>query len=98
MKNENNKRTMSSAAVRSRREYYRSWRVEHPENARAIQIKYWENKAKKVYGDAYIEPAPDEEMSEQARAVRRDYYAKYHAEYWERKANEERAVLLRKTL
>lgn len=80
---------MSPAASKSRSEYYRNWRSGHPENTRAIQLKYWETKAKKTYGDAYKGPGPDGELSEQAREVRRDYYSKYHANYWERKAIKE---------
>lgn len=64
-------------AKKGRSEYYKRWRIQHPANTRAAVLRYWENKAKILYGDKYKAPAPGEEISEQARKLRNEYYAKY---------------------
>ena len=93
------KRELSPEAREARVEYYRSWRVEHPENIRATQLRYWEKKAQEFYGKNYVAPAPGEEISSQAVEMRRAYYAnrrkqdpeaekKNLYDFWERKARE----------
>ena len=91
---------LSLKAREARAEYYRSWRVEHPESARATQLRYWEKKAQAIYGADYVAPLPGEEISTQALEVRRAYYAerrkrdpeaekKNMCDFWERKALEQ---------
>lgn len=64
-------------AKKERSAYYKRWRIQHPANTRAAVLRYWENKAKQLYGKEYKAPAPGEEISEQARKLRNEYYAKY---------------------
>lgn len=66
-------------AKKERSAYYKRWRIQHPANIRAAHLRYWENKAKILYGDKYKAPAPGEEISEQARKLRNEYYAKYRS-------------------
>lgn len=68
---------ISEDAKKARSAYYKRWRVEHPEDTRAAQLRYWEKKAKAKYGKKYKAPAPGEEMSAQARELRNEYYMKY---------------------
>lgn len=60
---------------KTRADYYKRWRVEHPGDIRNAQLRYWEKKAREVFGKKYKAPAPGEELSEQARELRRKYYA-----------------------
>lgn len=99
MDNRTDDNKLSPEASRSRREYYRKWRADNKSGDRAIKSRYWEKKAREIFGDGYIGPAPGEDMSQQAREVRRKYYAEYrnknpetvtraYKNYWEKKAKE----------
>ena len=90
---------LSPEASKSRSEYYRKWRAENRSGDRAIKSRYWEKKAQELFGEEYHGPVPGEELSEQAREVRRKYYAEYrnknketvtraYKNYWEKKAKE----------
>lgn len=68
---------ISEDARRARSAYYKRWRVEHPEDTRAAQLRYWEKKARAKYGKKYKGPEPGEDMSAQARELRNEYYLKY---------------------
>ena len=110
-----NEYTMSEDALKARREYLReyqkNYRKMHPdkykaskkpiptEKMRQYNRNKWENKARKVYGEAYVPPKPDEEYSPQAVTVRREYQKEYRrrcpdvhkravVRYWEKKASE----------
>ncbi len=90
---------LSSEAASARSEYFKLYRAEHPESIKAVRLRYWEKKAQEFYGVDYVGPKPGEELSSQARELRRKYYADYreknseaikksHKAYWERKARE----------
>lgn len=92
--------TLSPAASKARNEYYKAWRGEHPERVKAIQLRYWETKAQKIYGAAYQAPSSNESMSEQAKEVRKKYYADHRAKnaekvrrsamnFWEKRSKEQ---------
>lgn len=59
----------------SRAAYYRAWRIKNPEKDEARKRSYWERKAAKVYGNQYEGPGEGTKLSNQAREVRRVYYA-----------------------
>ena len=73
----------SVEAKKLRAEYYRARYARDPAKCRRYQMNVWENKAKAIYGDDYIPPKDDEELSAQARLLRRNYFRKY------RKAHED---------
>lgn len=88
---------LSPKAREARSNYYRDLRGKHPENRRTTQLRYWEKKARELYGVDYVAPLPGEEISAQGLEVRRAYYAerrkrdpeagkKYMRDFWERKA------------
>ena len=81
----------------ARSEYYKAWRNQNPERSKAIQIRYWETRAAKHYGLKYNGPGENGELSEQAREIRKEYYAdlrkknpgqsqKSQKDFWSRKA------------
>lgn len=91
--------TLSKAEKNARNEYYKEWRKENPEKTKAARLRYWENKAAKIYGTKYTGPEDGEEMSAQAREIQRRYYAEnrkknpnrvksVQKEFWSRKAEE----------
>lgn len=91
--------TLTNTATRCRREYYRKWRSINPEKEKLIKLRYWEKKAKQLYGEDYVPPLPGEVISKQARDTRRNYFREYQkknaeaikrntANYWEKKAKE----------
>lgn len=93
---ESNESLLSPEAAKTRREYYRKWRANNRKADKATKFRYWEKKAQEYYGADYIGPLPGEELSRQAREVRRKYYAEYrkknptiikkaYSNYWERK-------------
>lgn len=91
---------LSPEAARSRNTYYQKWRSDHPKDAKVIQCRYWEKKAKALYGPYYIGPDSEDELSQQAREVRRKYYSDYskknaaairknNKDYWEKKGKQD---------
>lgn len=68
------KERLSDAARDARNEYYKKYRVEHSADIKAYQRSYWESKAKEKYGKKYKAPRINEELSEQALEIRRQYY------------------------
>ena len=96
---ESNECQLSPEAAKTRRKYYREWRAKNRGADKAIKFRYWEKKAQEYYGADYVGPLPGEELSRQARDVRRKYYAEYrkknqtninktYSNYWERKVYE----------
>ncbi len=90
---------LSPEASNSRREYYRKWRADNKNGDKAIKLRYWEKKAQEYYGEDYIGPESSDQLSRQAKEVRRKYYADYrnknrealnktYKNYWENKAKE----------
>lgn len=88
--------TLSPEAVRSRNTYYQKWRSDHPQDSKVIQCRYWEKKAKALYGPYYVGSDAEDVLSQQAREVRRKYYADYskknadairknNKDFWEKK-------------
>ena len=74
----------SVKAKEIRAEYYRARYARDPVKHKNYQMQSWENKAKAIYGDDYMPPEKEGELSAQARLIRRAYYRKY------RDANRER--------
>ena len=88
---------LTGKAKEVRAAYYKNWKRNNPEKVKASAARYWENKAVKIFGSDYKSPAPGEDMSEHARAARRQYYAtrrkanpgegqRNSCRYWEKKA------------
>ena len=88
---------LSPIATKTRSEYYRTWRANNKAVDRATKQRYWEKKAQAFYGADYIPPESSDELSPQAKEVRRRYYAEYrnnnpetinkaNQNFWERKA------------